>query len=94
VAADLWMPAAGVTGLAIALGLVHGLLNGAALRDGAETLGLLGIMAMLFALVTMISAHVVSLEKPWARIAVRVAGSWIAAMGLLMLGWAVKGGQV
>jgi hypothetical protein len=35
----------------------------------------------------MASALVVS-EKPWARIAVRVAGSWIAAIGLLMFGWA------
>ena len=26
----------------------------------------------------------------WARIAVRVAGSWIAASGLLVLGWAVR----
>jgi hydrogenase/urease accessory protein HupE len=26
----------------------------------------------------------------WARIAVRVAGSWIAASGFLMLGWAVR----
>jgi hypothetical protein len=27
----------------------------------------------------------------WARVAVRVAGSWIAAAGLFMLGWAVRG---
>jgi hydrogenase/urease accessory protein HupE len=93
VAADLCMPAAAVTGLAIALGLVHGLLNGAALRDGAGTLGLIGIMAILFVFVALISACVVSLERPWMRIAVRVAGSWIAAIGLLMLGWAMKGGQ-
>ncbi len=93
VAADLCLPAAALTGLAIALGLVHGFLNGAALRDGAGTLGLLGIMALLFVLVAVLSACVVSLEKPWTRIAVRVAGSWIAAIGLLMLGWAMKGGQ-
>ena len=90
VAADLWMPAGAVTALAIALGLVHGFLNGAALRDGAGTLGLIGIMTMLFVLVTVISACVVSLGKPWARIAVRVAGSWIAAIGLLAFGWAMR----
>jgi urease accessory protein len=90
VAADLCLPAAAVTGLAIALGLVHGFLNGAALRDGAGTLGLIGIMTMLFVLVTLISAFVVSLGKPWARIAVRVAGSWIAAIGLLAFGWAMR----
>jgi urease accessory protein len=94
VAADLCLPAGALTGLAIALGLVHGLLNGAALRDGAGTLGLIGIMTMLCVFVTLISAFVVSLGKPWTRVAVRVAGSWIAAIGLLMLGWAMKGGQV
>jgi hypothetical protein len=26
----------------------------------------------------------------WVRVAVRVAGSWIAAIGLLMLGWAMR----
>jgi hydrogenase/urease accessory protein HupE len=90
VAADLRMPPAAVTGLAIALGLVHGFLNGVALKGGAVTRGLLGIMAMLFALVTLISAFVVSLRRPWARIVVRVAGSWIAAIGLLMFGWAFR----
>ena len=29
-------------------------------------------------------AAVVSLHQQWVRIAVRVAGSWMAAMGLLM----------
>jgi urease accessory protein len=90
VAADLCLPAAAVTGLAIALGLVHGFLNGAALRDGAGTLGLIGIAMMLFVLVPVIAACVVSLGKPWARIAVRVAGSWIAAIGLLTFGWAMR----
>ena len=90
VAADLCLPAAAVTALAIALGLVHGFLNGAAFQGGAGTFGLLGIMTMLFVLVTLISALVVSLKKPWTRIAVRVAGSWIAATGLLMFGWAMR----
>jgi NADH:ubiquinone oxidoreductase subunit H len=48
-------------------------------------------MAALFVLVTLASAFVVSLERPWARIAVRVAGSWVAASGLLQLGWAFRG---
>ena len=89
-AADLCLPAAAVAGLAVVLGLVHGFMNGAILREGAGTLGLVGITAMLFVLVTLASALVVSLGKPWARIAVRVAGSWIAAIGLLMFGWAVR----
>jgi hydrogenase/urease accessory protein HupE len=91
VAADLRLPANGVAVLAVVLGLVHGVLNGAALRQGAGGLGLLGIMAALFVLVTLASAFVVSLERPWTRIAVRVAGSWVVASGLLLLGWAFRG---
>lgn len=90
VATDLGLPAAAVSAVAIALGLIHGFLNGAALREGADTLGLVGIMAMLFVMVTLVSAFVISLEKHRARIAVRVAGSWIAATGLLMLGWTLR----
>lgn len=90
VAADLCVPVAAVTGLATALGLVHGFLNGTALRDGPGTLGLLGILTMLFVLVTLVSACVVSLKRPWARVAVRVAGSWVTAIGLLTFGWAMR----
>lgn len=91
VAADLRLPAIGVAALAVALGLIHGFLNGAALRQGPGGPGLIGIMAALFVLVALASAFVVSLERPWARIAVRVAGSWVAASGLLLLGWAIRG---
>jgi len=90
VAADLRLPANGVAVLSAVLGVVHGVLNGAALRQGAGGLGLLGIMAALFVLMALASAFVVSLERPWARIAVRVAGSWIAASGLLLLGWSLR----
>ena len=48
-------------------------------------------MAALFVLVALISAFVVSLKKNWARIVVRVAGSWVAAMGMLMFGWLIRG---
>jgi urease accessory protein len=91
VAVDVRLSANGVAVLAVVLGLVHGVLNGTALRQGAGDFGLLGIMAALFVLVALASAFVVSLERPWTRIAVRVAGSWVAASGLLLLGWAFRG---
>ena len=40
--------------------------------------------------VELVAGQVVSLRKEWARITVRVAGSWVGAIGLLMLGWAVR----
>lgn len=77
--------------LAVALGLTHGWLNGAAIATaGREASGLIGIAGTIFVVVALGSAVVVSLRKPWTRIAVRVAGSWIAAVGLLVLGWSLR----
>ena len=53
-------------------------------------LGLVGIVATLFVLVALAAGLVVALRAPWTRIAVRVAGSWIAAIGLLLLGWSFR----
>ena len=77
--------------IAIAVGIMHGFFNGIALKTGTAGLGLLGIMAALFVLVAIVSAFVLSLKPPWTRIVVRVAGSWVAAMGLLMIGWFFRG---
>jgi hydrogenase/urease accessory protein HupE len=91
-AADLKLAPRIVTTLAVILGMVHGFLNGAALAvDGREANGLVGIMGAVFLVVALLSALVVSLRRPWTRIAVRVAGSWIAAIGLLLLGWTLSG---
>ncbi len=90
VAADFYMPVSAVMVLGIVFGFAHGFLNGVALNEGAGILGLLGIMIMLFILTAFAAALVVSLNKPWARIAVRVSGSWTFAIGLLMLGWFIR----
>ena len=85
------MSASVVTALSIAVGLLHGWLNGAAMAQAQrEALGLLGIGGMTFVLVALVSAVAVSVRGVWARIAIRVAGSWIAAIGLLMLGWSLR----
>lgn len=77
--------------LSAALGLVHGSLNGAGIADaGRDATGLLGIVATVFVVLALVSALVVSLRKPWMRITVRVAGSWVAAVGLLMAGWGIR----
>jgi tungstate transport system permease protein len=80
--------------LAVGLGLVHGVHNGVAMQQaGAGVLGLMGMLTALVVLVALVAACVVSLHQPWARMVVRVAGSWLAAIGLLMLGWALRGGN-
>jgi len=92
VAADHKLPLALVVGLAVALGLLHGFLNGTAMAwTGGGFRALLGIATGVFVVVTIVAAFVVSLRSAWTRVAVRVAGSWIAAIGLLMLGWTFRG---
>ncbi len=91
-AAGLNLAPRAVTALAGVLGIVHGWLNGAALAVvGREASGLVGITGGIFLLAALVAAGVISLRHSWARIAVRVAGSWIAAIGLLLLGWALSG---
>lgn len=90
-AASARLSPAMVVVLSVLLGSVHGWLNGAALAvAGREATGLVGISGTIFVVATLASSLVVSLRVPWTRIAVRVAGSWIAATGLLMLGWSLR----
>jgi len=91
-AADFRLAPTAVTALALALGLVHGWQNGAALAAaGLKTTGLLGTAAAVFVVAALVAALVVALRAPWTRIAARVAGSWIGAIGLLLLGWTLSG---
>jgi hydrogenase/urease accessory protein HupE len=91
IAADLHLPDNVTTLLVTVVGLMHGFYNGIAMAGGPGVSGLLGIAAILFTLIAIVSALVVSLQAAWTRVAVRVTGSWIAAVGLLMHGWLVKG---
>jgi hypothetical protein len=80
--------------LAALLGALHGYLNGLAMAQaGPGSAGLLGIAAAVFAFVALATAGVVVLRAAWARVIVRVGGSWIAATGLLLLGWAFRSGS-
>jgi hydrogenase/urease accessory protein HupE len=79
------------TALAALLGLYHGYLNGAGLGlSFTSAAALLGLIFAVFVLIALAAAFVVQLRAAWTRIAVRVAGSWIFASGLLLMGWAVR----
>ena len=90
VAADMRLKLSIVATLASAVGFLFGYIDGVGM-SGARlgALGLCGSISSLFILVALAAALVVSLRVPWALIVVRVAGSWIAAAGLLLIGWAV-----
>lgn len=91
VAADIKLSNWIFTAVVLVVGFAHGLFNGVALKEGPGILGLIGIMVTLFVLVALVSAFVVSLKQPSMRIVVRVAGSWVAAIGMLMFGWLISG---
>lgn len=80
--------------LSAAMGVLHGWLNGAAFfTAGASRLSLLGVVSAVFVLVSLIAAGALALRSEPKRTVARVAGSWVAAVGLLMLGWALQGGS-
>jgi hydrogenase/urease accessory protein HupE len=93
VAADRNLSLPVVMGLATTLGTFHGFLAGAALATTPSArLELMGEWVALIVLVTLIAGLVVSLRAFWARVVVRVLGSWIAATGLLLIGWTFRAG--
>ncbi len=90
-AADCPLPIAAVGGLAILLGLIHGILNGSELAKtlSSAQMSNAGVVVALFVSVSLLAGQAASVRVRWARTAFRVAGSWIAAIGLLILGWAM-----
>lgn len=91
VVADAKLSLRSLTAIAALLGLVHGFLNGSGMGlSGASIIAALGVVCAVFVLVVLVVAFVTTLRAKGARIAVRVGGSWIAATGLLMLGWSLR----
>jgi urease accessory protein len=81
------------TVVAALLGVVHGYLNGADMgQPGVGAVALLGLAFAVFVVVALVTSILIQLRWPWTRVAVRVAGSWIVASGMLMLGWAAHRG--
>lgn len=92
VALDARVREPGVAALSVAAGLLHGLVNGATMgATGASGLALAGAATTVFVVTALVAAEVTVLPAGWPRVAVRVGGSWIAAAGLLMLGWLARG---
>jgi len=81
-----------LTALCALLGLFHGYLNGTGMGFSVQAIAaVLGVAGAVFVVVVLVAALVVRLRAHWGRIAVRVGGSWIAASGLLMFGWFIRG---
>lgn len=88
-AANRPLPLLAVAGLAVLFGLSHGYENGRAMTaDVAAHLFVPGVALVGFMAVALVSAASLALtaRAEWLRIGVRVAGSWIAAIGIMMVG--------
>lgn len=80
-----------VVALALAAGALHGVFNGATMGSPASASGsalaVAGAASAALLLCVLVAAEVSTLRVHWQRVSVRVAGSWMAALGMLMVGW-------
>lgn len=91
VAADPKFTPRATTAIAAVLGVVLGYATGCAMtQSGAGAWGVVSIAFAVFVVASLASAAAASWQGGWMRIAWRVVGSWIAAGGLLLLGWSLR----
>jgi urease accessory protein len=89
VAAAWRLPVVVLYVIAIVFGLTHGFANGAALNGAFKPylfipgLGLAGLVVPAWMMI--VTDLILRQKYNWMRIAVRVAGSWITAIGVLVL---------
>ncbi len=94
VAADCNLPSALVMTMASIIGGFLGFSTGTGLTGtSSAALELIGMLGAVIVVVTLVAGVVVSLKAFWMRVAVRVLGSWVAATGLLMIGWSLRAGN-
>lgn len=89
VAAARPIPAPVFYAIAIGFGLSHGLANGEGMSAGTKPwlfvpgVGLAGLVVTAYGLI--VTDYLLRRRAGWPAIAVRAAGSWIAAIGILVL---------
>jgi urease accessory protein len=90
VAAALRLPLPVLIALGALFGISHGYENGRAMApDTTVYLFVLGVAGVGGLVTALVSAATIDLsDAAWSRVAVRIAGSWIAAIGLMMIGLA------
>lgn len=75
----------------VVVGCVHGLANGLAVEGAVRSaVSVLGGVGAALLTVSIGAATAAMLDGPQGRIVVQVLGSWVAAMGLLLLGLALR----
>lgn len=88
--ASAWhLPRWALIGLSLVFGIGHGYENGLAMTETTNaTLFVAGVATAGYIVVALIAAAISFLarERPWFRLSVRAAGSWIAAVGVMLMG--------
>lgn len=91
VAADFALSARVTAALAALAGAFLGFANGTAMAQAGTGLrGVLGVACAVLVVSVLVAAAATAWQRGWLRIAWRVAGSWIAAGGVLLLGWSLR----
>ncbi len=90
VAAAINVPLPVLIGLATVMGLVHGYQNGREMTVTTDQLLFIsGVTAIGYAVVTLTTGSAIAFLQGrgvWRPIALRASGSWVAAVGILVLG--------
>jgi urease accessory protein len=90
VAAAVRLPLPVLLGLAAVMGFVHGLQNGQAITATTdELLFVLGVTAIGYGVMTIATGAAIAFLRGvggWRPIALRASGSWVAAVGIMVLG--------
>ncbi|MGD0617129.1 MAG: HupE/UreJ family protein [Bryobacteraceae bacterium] len=86
--AGAWrLPKFALPALAPMLGVLYGMPDGAEIGGAIEAYRFIpGVGLAGFLIVAYAAGLVRGLKAPWTRIAVRVGGSWVAAIGVMVLG--------
>ena len=90
VAAAVRLPLPALLGLAAVMGLVHGYQNGQAMTATTDQLLFIsGVTAIGYGVMTIATGAAIAFLRPvgsWRPIALRASGSWVAAVGIMVLG--------
>jgi hydrogenase/urease accessory protein HupE len=90
VAAAVRLPLPVLLGLAAVMGFVHGLQNGQAMTATTDQLlFILGVTAIGYGVMTIATGTAIAFLRGvggWRAIALRASGSWVAAVGIMVLG--------
>jgi urease accessory protein len=93
-AAEPKAPRPAILAAALGLGLLRGIIDMSGFAaSGASLLALLGVVVSVAVLAAIGASVSLPLKTMWSRIAVRYAGSCMAALGLLLMGWVIHASQ-